>query len=1072
MNEKREPQNGMQYDAFISYKHEKRDYAVAAKIQKDLESFRIPDAIRKETGKKKIGRIFRDKNELSLTSDLGDEIQEALLASRFLIVICSLRTRESVWVSREIDFFLKTHDADHILTVIVEGEPEEVLPLPLLDRDREPLFADYRISRRKAKRQELPRIVAALLGCSYDDLVRRAQQYRRHRSAAAAAVTGTIGLIAVLYLVWSHIQILESYKQSQVNQAMYLTSEVESLLDRDRAVTAAQLAMYIVPEDKSLTPAQSWQALQDASGAYVPFSVFDPASMERVIGELHSSDSIQIIRENSDRTRICTADKTGHIHVWDAKTRGDILSFQVAENVRDIIFAGDMLVVGTDESLTGYDLSDGGKSWEMETGILPGDQSHSCLQADKSGEMIAVLAADRESGNRLRVIRAETGIVGADIGLPDSDSSDSAAASLAVTEDGQYTAFWVQAQEGKGRIQIYHADSGKLTDTGIALSQVSGMMFLENGSLLVRGVADEVSENDEQTALIESVTEIDSKSSTTENVYCIPAQTGEVKWESDIRYTQTDDLPMQAASFTCGEDSTKRDAVGVTAAGVFQIYDAQTGEKIQEYDFSDNISFIMGASDEAADIDGDFLVICADGSMSTINIGDDDIESYEMFQDNIGEVFYCDAGNDAAGYFVHDGNTVLQYSMVCTDPGFQKLTGSDQKGLPLWNTFTDDTWIVAKYVETGTQEPVVEIYDRKTWKLLKSFTAKNAYYDVDFLGLSKDQKNLVCRGSRQSPGVYVISLESEKMHKLPIPVVEDEDDLTKEAVLLDSFNCMAGEKRMLLRDDKIYYLSEEGYFCVCDINTQKIRSYKCLTDAHVGREDDGQVCAFSLSPDNRYAFVTLNDGRSLLLSTKDAKVLANIKTDDPMYTNVDESSGAVDWDMDAGYFAVAGERAVYLIDLNGKVTKEISYSGEQSLGLHFYKDMLLVACTDGRLKRYSVPDGKLLGTTLVSVYSGSMSTIYGTSWKFRKDGTLCLSLSDYLNVIDTGSWTRKYSAPDCIDIDDKKKQFLVYTEDSDGFTVGYFPEYTLDELIEKCEEAGNHEDLTEDLRARYGVTDD
>ena len=42
------------YDIFISYKHEKLDKAVAAKLQKKLENYKIPKEIKVKTGKEKI----------------------------------------------------------------------------------------------------------------------------------------------------------------------------------------------------------------------------------------------------------------------------------------------------------------------------------------------------------------------------------------------------------------------------------------------------------------------------------------------------------------------------------------------------------------------------------------------------------------------------------------------------------------------------------------------------------------------------------------------------------------------------------------------------------------------------------------------------------------------------------------------------------------------------------------------------------------------------------------------------------------------------------------------------------
>ena len=115
------------YDAFISYRHAELDSFVAELLHKQLESFKVPKIANKEikeTGKQGIKRVFRDKDELPLVGNLSAPITEALKDSEFLIVICSPRTQESLWVQREIETFLQYRDASHILAVLIEGEPD------------------------------------------------------------------------------------------------------------------------------------------------------------------------------------------------------------------------------------------------------------------------------------------------------------------------------------------------------------------------------------------------------------------------------------------------------------------------------------------------------------------------------------------------------------------------------------------------------------------------------------------------------------------------------------------------------------------------------------------------------------------------------------------------------------------------------------------------------------------------------------------------------------------------------------------------------------------------------------
>lgn len=97
------------YNAFISYRHAEKDIEVARAIQRDLEHFHIPNKIKKLSGIKAIDRIFLDKDELGTASDLSAEIAYALEHADYLIVICSTSTKESLWVPREIEYFLRFH---------------------------------------------------------------------------------------------------------------------------------------------------------------------------------------------------------------------------------------------------------------------------------------------------------------------------------------------------------------------------------------------------------------------------------------------------------------------------------------------------------------------------------------------------------------------------------------------------------------------------------------------------------------------------------------------------------------------------------------------------------------------------------------------------------------------------------------------------------------------------------------------------------------------------------------------------------------------------------------------------
>lgn len=52
------------YEAFISYRHLPKDTTVVKRVQRAIEGFSIPAALRQAAGRSKLGKVFRDEDEL------------------------------------------------------------------------------------------------------------------------------------------------------------------------------------------------------------------------------------------------------------------------------------------------------------------------------------------------------------------------------------------------------------------------------------------------------------------------------------------------------------------------------------------------------------------------------------------------------------------------------------------------------------------------------------------------------------------------------------------------------------------------------------------------------------------------------------------------------------------------------------------------------------------------------------------------------------------------------------------------------------------------------------------------
>jgi hypothetical protein len=238
-----------QYWGFISYSHQNKEWGKW--VQRQLEGYRIPRRlVGRVTSQGVIPRrllpVFRDEAELPTSSDLGNAIRSALMASRTLIVVCSPSAAKSRWVSQEVVTF-KSLPGEHrsrVLCLIVDGEPnaadkpqlgaEECFPEAirfevdddgrLTDHRIEPIAADVRTgasSRRDAKLK----LVAGVIGVGFDELRRRDIIRGRLRFAFALAALSVVAL--ALVASWQAVQIanrrvraLQGVRAKEMNQAL------------------------------------------------------------------------------------------------------------------------------------------------------------------------------------------------------------------------------------------------------------------------------------------------------------------------------------------------------------------------------------------------------------------------------------------------------------------------------------------------------------------------------------------------------------------------------------------------------------------------------------------------------------------------------------------------------------------------------------------------------------------------------------------------------------------------------------------------------------------------------------
>ena len=332
--------SNQKYTAFISYRHKPLDMAVAEELIKLIEHYRVPRELRKE-GKTSLGKVFRDRDELGVYHDLEEAIYPALERSEFLIVVCTPDTPKSDWVLLEIEHFLKHHPRENILVIHAAGTAEEAIPeqithvydeqgnliekkTPLsifLAGDNEKkvlsnlrrqflhiaavlmrhsydslvLQHEYRRPRKKLQ-HEILRLLAALVGCPYDELVQRNKRYLYERLLIFSLIAATFLLVFTLVIVGKNRQIsnmnqeivakngeiqqkneeiAQQLLQTQINESKALTLLSQQQMANGDRIGAMESALNALPHDGDGRPyyAPAEDALATAMKIYQPMEL-------------------------------------------------------------------------------------------------------------------------------------------------------------------------------------------------------------------------------------------------------------------------------------------------------------------------------------------------------------------------------------------------------------------------------------------------------------------------------------------------------------------------------------------------------------------------------------------------------------------------------------------------------------------------------------------------------------------------------------------------------------------------------------------------------------------------------
>ena len=1014
------------YNAFISYRHADLDSKIAEHVQKQLEHFHVPHKLKKKLKHEKITRIFRDKDELPITSDLTETITNALEKAEYLIVICSTNTKESMWVKREIKTFLQTHTMDKVLTVLCNGEPYEVIPEELLTTTKEyvdetgmthtvevpiePLSCDYRLPKSTADKEELPRLASALLGCSYDELQRRRRQYRIRRATSIIAAVFAVLIALGAYLGYTTKKINDSYMDSLRSRSKYLANEAEQLLAEGKRTDALQVALAALPNDSQKNmpvTAEAMYAITETTAAYESRMGI---TNYYALWNYKTAKPIKKTVLSGDEKYLAAHDEAGHVYCWNAQTNKLLFDRDCIQKPVDIIFMdeGQLLIVFSDH-IESYHVESGDRVWEFQvessSEIFAGKiiyANHSVYFDNGEGTVARLSGRDGSILDTYKVL--EGGIF-------------TYVRNLAVSPDGKLLGFVDDTTNyGTSTIYLYNTETGKEYSADIESTIVTKLVFAGNDHLFFMTDSGTLSSS---TTYNNEITFIEVA---TMHFYCFDP-TMKLLWTKDLQYN---DMAVCMGVL----DLPSRDSVMLYVGNAAVIANKNSGETTNEYRISSSIVTV-------ADFNNNDLpeFICRHGELVfALNEETNRMYSYNVLGQNvshgiIGDKIYSveSGGTDIICYFRYmeddEWTGIDAYGGFTTGTDYQKFC-DDGEYLVIASKITETTLIRVSVIDMDTAKLVFSEDVDTGESYLQHFDVQ--LVDGEFYGIFHNN-------------IYSIDIKKEKVKDLGVELAAT-DEVTNGKIInaisvggeltvnvwdldgsnhiefkpyiLDDYSLIPGDPTYIECLDKVF-IPVENSMLVADLKTSKIKEMD--------------------TPDNWF-----------------------VKSIYSCYITISEDGSKV---------LFSDDNIIYVTDDSLKELYTIHCISTDRLGAIF-KDNTLYVIADDYLMIYNADTGEQISKISITLFGTGIAELSFND----KAHELFIKTGDQINILDTETWTEITSIETVYCYHPGTDRFFVYAyQTSYECMPGYIKHYTLDDLIEKALRYLDGAEVPAELKDKYGI---
>ena len=1079
------------YNAFISYRHNERDSSAAQSIQRGLEHFVVPPSVRKKTGIRRIDRVFRDKEELPITRDLGENIDRALAGSDYLIVICSPELKESRWCMREIEVFLTTHDTDRVLTVVTEGEPADVIPAVLLEKEVqrtdpvtgqtytekipvEPLSCDYRKTAATRKRRdfhetektELPRLAAVILGCTYDELIRRRHQYEMRRFLFAGSLFLLASAAATGYFAWSRNEIRGSYDRALISQSRELAVRSQESLDDEDRVGAVRLAMQALPsaEDPRPVTAEAEYALTEALGVYSSGQELEGTwifeARDRIVDYSYSESGKYLI----------AMDRSGALTVWDVKERERLAVWEIARD-EDIpafkLLSEDCAVVFRGNTIFAMNYLTGEQLWVRH---LP----YAGISAELSSDRRTVFAENRRalyqldavSGEDIRVLDAASG---ENVRAPEQDAAVKSGYFFSIQPNPAGDAALVQVREtGDGeasRFYLWHPEKESLIPLGsdAAYRGVIRYGWADGESVYIC--------HQEDRAGSFSGEKIIQVADAPLHVVCIDTVSGREIWKTTHEFSGlSEDVPA-VPTLIAGQDRGMKEGLLVAYGQTVLTLDLENGKTLLRRDLGAQVLGFLAAYPDR------YLAALESGQVALVSYAPKTVVYYKQFAGGILSVMQSPADNmlENEVLVLRDGKILLYeasksgvYEPCRGDVSLQPPLKTEEISGKYLVTLTQEPGLLVTDRETMTSEKVLLEGDAFSWRILGSTVGDAGEgageADHEAGGGSDDEADDEAGGGDGGGRKAILACNGEKLsfHLF--------DPATKEMKLIAEDDPFAVDYGLFFADYGRFFgkydrfvLYSDGDHTLRKLDTKSgeimsVRPEGLADTQHLQNAYRKDLISYGsllmpapvfVSPGGAFALTTFYDEETsetggILVDLRNGAVtrLEKILYDGILAAAFNEEETLA---------AVSGNFLVNIYDMKGNIHAQISCAGRRILSMTWRGKELLVLYSDKTLERYDA-EGELIGTTQL-IFSDTPMGIYEMiRWSFT-DSRLYLMVDHDLCIADVKNWPQHQNAAagSCLLRTGDGNIWNYMTEPGPDMTAAYrigkFRELTVDELM-------------------------